>query len=103
MSLPEAIAALDGLASRVPTVPGTVELVLNGPIARLTLRNAGARNALTMRMMAELGQAVDHLTRWNGAALVISGEGSAFCAGGHLDQVMVAIAARPMHRSCAGP
>ena len=92
MNVPEAIAALEGLPRALPELPGRVRLVLEDPVPRLVIDNPTARNALTVGMMIDLARAVDALGHSEVAGLVIMAEGKAFCAGGHLDQVMAAIA-----------
>jgi ethylmalonyl-CoA/methylmalonyl-CoA decarboxylase len=87
MTLAEARAALVALGTGVPDRPGRVTLDLSGPIARLTIDNPTARNAITVRMMVELADAVAALAAWDGAMVVVTGTGGAFCAGGHLGDV----------------
>ena len=54
-------------------------------VARLTLARAQAHNALDARLIAELRQAVDELaSRSDVRAVVLTGEGESFCAGGDL-------------------
>jgi ethylmalonyl-CoA/methylmalonyl-CoA decarboxylase len=48
---------------------------------------------MTLGMMADLAGAVDRLSRWEGAALMLTAAGTgAFCAGGHLADVRGALA-----------
>ncbi len=59
----------------------------NRHVATLTFDNAAARNALTGRMMAQLGDAVQQLRSFadaGGVGLVICGSGGSFCSGAHL-------------------
>ena len=63
----------------------TLELRAIGSIAVLTLNRPDARNAIDARMRTELRVAVDHIAeeqRYRG--LVLTGAGSAFCAGGDI-------------------
>jgi enoyl-CoA hydratase len=53
-------------------------------VAVLTLRDPEHRNALSLAMADELANAVDQLESQDVGALVITGEGSAFCAGADL-------------------
>lgn len=99
--LAEARAALHGLAARVERRPGAVRLSLDGPVATLLLDNPGARNALTIGMMVDLADAVIQLAAWDGATVVLSGAGGAFCAGGHLGDVRDALASPERGREMA--
>jgi len=57
-------------------------------VAVLTLRDPDRRNALNLEMCAQMVHAVDELeTDPNVGALVVTGEGSAFCAGADLSQL----------------
>ena len=75
--------------------PGSVALRLcaGSGVARLTLRNAARRNALSGPMMAQLADAVDTLEEWrDGGAVVLEAEPSVsgarhFCAGADLQLV----------------
>lgn len=92
MNVAEARSALEGLAAGAAPREGTVRLELSGPVARLVIDNPSARNAMSVRMMVELADAVLRLQAWEGAALVFSSEGGpAFCSGGHLGDVRTAL------------
>jgi ethylmalonyl-CoA/methylmalonyl-CoA decarboxylase len=98
VNVAEARSALEGLAAGAATREGTVRLDLGGPVARLVIDNPSARNAMTVRMMVELADAVLRLQEWQGAALVFSAEAggtpaprAAFCSGGHLGDVRTAL------------
>lgn len=55
-------------------------------VARLTLARPDKRNALSARMIGELGEAAQRLGGDAGVrAVVLAGEGDVFCAGGDLD------------------
>lgn len=93
MSLDSALELLDGLVARSPASPGRIALSIDGPLAYLVVEHAEARNALTARMMRQLGEAVRTLSRAQDvlALIVRSAEGGAFCAGGHLREVQQAL------------
>ena len=64
----------------------TVKLALDGPVATLSLNRPDAVNALSPQMVEELTRAVDEVEKQAGVkALVIRGEGRAFCAGADLN------------------
>jgi ethylmalonyl-CoA/methylmalonyl-CoA decarboxylase len=75
----EALRAMEG--------GGQVRLDLRGEVARLTLDNPARRNAMSGQMLADLGDAVESLEAWQGAALILKGSGGWFCAGADLDMV----------------
>ena len=84
--LSPAVRAFKDTLRRAPS-PGRVDLQLcdASGVGTLTLRNAAARNALSPPMMAGLHDAVEALRGWDGgAAVVVTGEGGAFCAGADL-------------------
>lgn len=58
-----------------------IEFATDGRVARLTLNRPGKLNALTPQMLDELLAALDEVARSDASALVITGNGSAFCAG----------------------
>jgi enoyl-CoA hydratase/carnithine racemase len=71
-----------------PRGRGELRLDRNGSLATLTLDNPGARNAMSVGMMADFLAAVDALTEAPPVALLIHGAGSdGFCAGGDLQDV----------------
>jgi len=64
----------------------TVKLAVDGPVATLTLNRPHSMNALTPEMVKELALAVNEVDKQADVkALVIRGEGRAFCAGADLD------------------
>ena len=64
---------------------GSIKLVRDGPVARLTLNRPERRNALTHGMMLELEDAFGSLHDDAGCrVLVLRGAGGHFCAGGDL-------------------
>lgn len=81
-------ARFTAFAAGLPPAPGRVTLATQGPIARITLDNPGARNAMTAAMMVQLIDAVDALAAWPGAVVILaSSTPGMFCAGGDLAQV----------------
>lgn len=104
MTLSEATDLLEALAARRPKIPGRIALDLDGPVAVLTIDNAAARNSITPSMMVDLAHAVEQLGSWAGAALIVdAAPGPAFCAGGHLGEVLATVddaaSARQMARA----
>ena len=60
----------------------TILLERRGPVALLTLNRPERLNAINLRMVEELDQALDQVAADEGArALVVKGAGRAFCAG----------------------
>jgi enoyl-CoA hydratase len=53
-------------------------------VATLTLNNPDARNTLTEPMVGEIVEAMDHIEAGDCGAVVVTGAGSAFCAGADL-------------------
>lgn len=87
-SLDEAVGLLRSLEERAPGRAGEVRLVADREGARIELCNPGAHNAMTARMMRQLGEAVVRIRDAElGIVTVASGHGGTFCAGGHLVQV----------------
>ena len=63
----------------------TITLDLDGPVATLTLNRPDVLNAISPKLVGELGQAVTQVEDQPGVkALVIRGAGRAFCAGADL-------------------
>ncbi len=71
---------------------GQVTLDLSGEVAILRLDNPSARNAMTLKMMIQLGDAVAELQTWKGAGLLVCAAEPVFCAGGHLKDVQAKLA-----------
>ncbi|MFK7928841.1 MAG: enoyl-CoA hydratase/isomerase family protein, partial [Myxococcota bacterium] len=87
-----AVLALVALEQQAPAVPGEVSLRYDEQVAWLELDNPGAHNAMTVRMMRQLAEAVLELSSWDGAIVAIrSKNGGSFCSGGHLAQVRQAL------------
>ncbi|MEL7114348.1 MAG: enoyl-CoA hydratase/isomerase family protein [Pseudomonadota bacterium] len=62
----------------------TVALEFDGGIARLTVRRPDKLNALTAEMVDTLGARCREIERSSAGAVILSGEGKAFCAGGDI-------------------
>ena len=60
-SVTGALDVLNRAAGSVPSRPGSVTLERSGGVARLWLDNPGSRNAITLGMMVDLGEAVQAL------------------------------------------
>jgi enoyl-CoA hydratase/carnithine racemase len=66
----------------------SASLVLDGPIARLTLERPEALNALNREVAAALESALKRLDRSkNVAVVIVSGRGRAFCAGNDIAEM----------------
>jgi enoyl-CoA hydratase len=65
-----------------------LELVVNRGVATLSIDRPQARNALALRTMAELDEALDEVRARKARVLVVRGKGEkAFCAGGDLKEL----------------
>ena len=66
---------------------GKIDVLLNGPIAHLTIGNRSRRNALTVAMWAELKNAFNAFaTNAILRCVVIRGDGDSFCAGADMSE-----------------
>jgi enoyl-CoA hydratase/carnithine racemase len=88
MSVEAAIQELRALESSLPSFDGEVRLTIKEDVATLLLDSPNSANALTVKMMRQIGEAVrivmgDSAIRF----LTFEGVGSVFCAGGHLGLV----------------
>jgi ethylmalonyl-CoA/methylmalonyl-CoA decarboxylase len=63
---------------------GEVRLEKSGDLATIYFSNPTVHNALSGRMMSQLGAAVDELASFNGSVVVVRGEGQSFCSGADL-------------------
>lgn len=63
----------------------TIRLEADGAVARLVLSRPERMNALSVEMVAEIFQALDLVESGPARALLITGEGRAFCAGADLN------------------
>lgn len=59
----------------------TVVLQYSGPIATLTLNRPEKRNAISAEMVRELAAALDELESSSARVVILTGAGTAFCAG----------------------
>lgn len=59
----------------------TIQFVMEGRLARLTLNRPAKLNALSPEMLTEMLEALDEVARSDASALVIAANGTAFCAG----------------------
>ncbi len=59
-----------------------VKVELDGQVASIVLARASARNAMSPAMGEQVQQAVAFVARSTARAVVVSGEGAVFCAGG---------------------
>ena len=60
----------------------TIKLEFQGAVSVLTLNRPDTLNALTVQMGQELKTAVGELVERGARAVIITGAGRAFCAGG---------------------
>jgi len=65
----------------------TVKYELNGTIANIILNRPDALNSLSQQLMKDLRAAVDQAVADKARAVVLSGEGRAFCAGGDIKEM----------------
>lgn len=68
----------------------TIELTTEGPVVHLRLQRPERRNALSALMLSELSRAFDSLAPLTIAGVVLSGAGSAFCAGADIRELRIA-------------
>jgi enoyl-CoA hydratase/carnithine racemase len=74
-------------------VSDAILLQADGPVAVLTLNRPKARNAIDDAMRADLMTALDHVARTDSIkALVITGAGQDFCAGGDVKSMQARLA-----------
>jgi enoyl-CoA hydratase/carnithine racemase len=75
---------------------GAILLQADGPVAMLTLNRPAARNAIDDDMRAELMAALDHVARTDSIkALVVTGAGKGFCAGGDVKSMQARLSVPP--------
>jgi methylglutaconyl-CoA hydratase len=65
----------------------TLLLEFNGEVAHLTLNRPDKRNAISTQMIAELQSALDTIEKSHSRVVILTGTGSAFCAGMDLDML----------------
>lgn len=66
----------------------TIKLVIDPPVAVVTLNRPEVRNALSPELIHDFEQALDEIQKAEGvAAVIVTGEGPAFCAGADLSSL----------------
>src|SRR5256885_7000104 len=65
----------------------TLLLDISGNLATITLNRPEKRNAISTQMMAELQTALDEIERGHARVGILTGAGTAFCAGMDLDML----------------
>src|ERR1700739_3291005 len=65
----------------------TLLLEFEGAIAKITLNRPNKRNAISTQMMAELQTALDEIEKSHARVGIVTGAGTAFCAGMDLDML----------------
>src|SRR4029077_3183099 len=65
----------------------TLVLGFSGEIAQITLNRPDKRNAINTQMIAELQTALDTIEKSHSRVVIVTGAGSAFCAGMDLDML----------------
>jgi enoyl-CoA hydratase/carnithine racemase len=81
-----------------PAIPESDAILLeaDGPVAVLTLNRPQARNAIDDAMRSDLMAALDHVARTDSIkALVITGAGKGFCAGGDVKSMQARLSVPP--------
>lgn len=65
----------------------SIELAIEGNIAKLTLRRPGSYNAMNQQLVEELNSALERIEELDVIrGVILTGEGAAFCAGADLKQ-----------------
>jgi len=65
----------------------TILLDHEGPLALLTLNRPEKRNAISLELVNEMLQALDHVEHSHARVLILTGAGKAFCAGMDLEEL----------------
>jgi methylglutaconyl-CoA hydratase len=65
----------------------TLRISTEGDLTTITLNRPERRNAISRQMMEELGAALDHAASSRVRAVILTGEGRAFCAGMDLEML----------------
>ena len=65
----------------------TLILEDHGPVAKITFNRPDKRNAISPKMICELLTAFDEIEKTRARVAILTGEGSAFCAGMDLDML----------------
>lgn len=70
------------------TMDAGIDLVIDGPVARLTLARPARRNAIDTAMLAAFEAALHRLSQARGVEIVVlTGQGPSFCAGTDLKEL----------------
>src|ERR1051325_9375296 len=73
----------------------TLRVERQGEIGTITLCRPEKRNAITMRMMEELGLALQEFSTPDVRVVILTGEGRAFCAGMDLEMLQTTAVQTP--------
>ena len=73
----------------------TLRISTESALTTITLNRPERRNAISPQMMEELGAALDEAAAGPARAVILTGEGRAFCAGMDLDMLQQTAAASP--------
>lgn len=65
----------------------TTLLNYDGPVATLTLNRPEKRNALSSQFIEDIAEALDHVKKSAAQVLILTGTGTAFCAGMDLEEL----------------
>ena len=65
----------------------TLQLVIDGSVATITLNRSEKRNAISFQLVNELLAALDEIEQSPANVLIITGSGKAFCAGMDLEEL----------------
>ena len=76
-----------------------MELERDGPVATITLNRPEARNALSPQMLEEMDQALDKCRAGDVRAVVLTGNGGAFCSGADVRDFVRALGDGPQRLS----
>jgi enoyl-CoA hydratase/carnithine racemase len=79
-----------------------IELVMDGPVARVILRGEKGIQILSAETRRQLLTVVDHVSRTNCSVAVFAAEGRTFIAGASIDELRTLDEVRALHDSRAG-
>ncbi len=79
-----------------------IEVAEAGDIWTVTLNRSEKANSLTAAMLDALCEAVDHATRAEARALIVTGAGRVFSAGADLDEARAGLATSPLWEDLSG-
>ena len=65
----------------------TVKYEINETVAIITMNRPDALNALSLQLTVDLKAAIEQAIAGNARAVVLTGEGRAFCSGGDLREM----------------